>query len=152
MENNMNYEQLADNLCEIHFLYSRDLANVFDQRSTRGEEAALFWLLKLGGTASAGELAYHLGITSGRIANIMGSLERKKLIRRRRSSRDRRQVDVTLAEEGKEHIRKVYDRAREHHIRLLRQMGPDDAEEFIRLMNLAIRTISAEEKGFPGSV
>ena len=40
MENNMNYEQLADNLCEIHFLYSRDLANVFEQRSTRGEEAA----------------------------------------------------------------------------------------------------------------
>ena len=56
MDNNMNYEQLADNLCEIHFLYSRDLANVFEQRSTRGEEAALFWLLKLGGTASAGEL------------------------------------------------------------------------------------------------
>ena len=78
--------------------------------------------------------------------------KRSAAIRRRRSSRDRRQVDVTLAEEGKEHIRKVYDRAREHHIRLLRQMGPDDAEEFIRLMNLAIRTISAEEKGFPGSV
>ena len=40
----MDYGKLADNLCELHFLYSKDLASVFEQRSTRGEEAALFWL------------------------------------------------------------------------------------------------------------
>lgn len=137
-----DYETLADNLCDIHFLYSRDLSNVFEQHSTRGEEAALFWLSRLENPVSAGELASKLGITSGRIANILGSLDRKKFIERRRSSRDRRQINVTLTDAGAEHIRIVYENARKSHMALLQKMGDDNAAEFIRLMNLAIRTAS----------
>jgi DNA-binding MarR family transcriptional regulator len=137
-----DYETLADNLCDIHFLYSRDLSNVFEQHSTRGEEAALFWLSRLENPVSAGELASKLGITSGRIANILGSLDRKKFIERHRSSRDRRQINVTLTDAGAEHIRSVYENARKSHMALLQKMGDDNAAEFIRLMNLAIRTAS----------
>jgi DNA-binding MarR family transcriptional regulator len=137
-----DYETLADNLCDIHFLYSRDLSNVFEQHSTRGEEAALFWLSRLENPVSAGELASKLGITSGRIANILGSLDRKKFIERHRSSRDRRQINVTLTDAGAEHIRSVYKNARKSHMALLQKMGDDNAAEFIRLMNLAIRTAS----------
>ena len=137
-----DYETLADNLCDIHFLYSRDLSNVFEQHSTRGEEAALFWLSRLENPVSAGELASKLGITSGRIANILASLDRKKFIERRRSSRDRRQINVSLTDAGAEHIRSVYENARKNHITLLQKMGDENAVEFIRLMNLAIRTAS----------
>ncbi len=147
MENNLNYDKLADNLCDIHFLYSKDLANVFEQHSTRGEEAALFWLSKLEGSVSAGELASHLGITSGRIANILSSLDRKKLIERRRSSKDRRQIKVRLTAAGSEHIRQVYENAKKSHIHLLQQMGDENAEDFIRLINLAIKTVSNESDG-----
>lgn len=137
-----DYETLADNLCDIHFLYSRDLSNVFEQHSTRGEEAALFWLSRLENPVSAGELASKLGITSGRIANILGSLDRKKFIERHRSSRDRRQINVSLTDAGAEHIRSVYENARKNHMALLQKMGDENAVEFIRLMNLAIRTAS----------
>lgn len=140
MENTKDYEKLAENLCDIHFLYARDLANVFEQHSTRGEEAALFWLSKMESPVSAGELAGKLGITSGRIANILSSLDRKKFIERRRSSRDRRQINVILTPEGEAHIQGVYESAKASHIDLLSKMGEADAEEFIRLMNLAIRT------------
>lgn len=140
MNNTETYEKLAENLCDIHFLYSKDLANVFEQNSTRGEEAALFWLSRLECPVSAGELASRLGITSGRIANILGSLSRKKYIERSRSSRDRRQINVTLTETGAEHIKEVYENARKSHIVLLERMGDTEAKEFLRLMNLAIRT------------
>ena len=140
MNNTETYEKLAENLCYIHFLYSKDLANVFEQNSTRGEEAALFWLSRLECPVSAGELASRLGITSGRIANILGSLSRKKYIERSRSSRDRRQINVTLTETGAEHIKEVYENARKSHIVLLERMGDTEAKEFLRLMNLAIRT------------
>lgn len=142
MENTGNYEKLADHLCDIHFLYSKDLANVFEQHSTRGEEAALFWLSRLESPVSAGELALRLGITSGRIANILSSLDRKKFIERRRSSSDRRQINVVLTTAGADHIRSVYENAKESHVLLLKKMGRDNAEEFIRLMNLAIHTAS----------
>ncbi len=142
MEKHKDYDTLAENLCDIHFLYSKDLSNVFEQHSTRGEEAALFWLSKLESPVSAGELAAKLGITSGRIANILSSLDRKKYIERHRSSRDRRQINVALTEAGAEHIRSVYENAKENHISLLKKMGDDDANDFIRLMNLAIRTAS----------
>lgn len=138
----MDYGKLADNLCELHFLYSKDLASVFEQRSTRGEEAALFWLSKLDPPVSAGELASHLGITSGRIANILSSLDRKKLIKRRRSSEDRRQIFVSLTPAGNDHIHRIYENARESHIHLLSKMGYENAEEFIRLINLAVHTVS----------
>lgn len=142
MENHKDYETLAENLCDIHFLYSKDLSNVFEQHTTRGEEAALFWLSKLENPVSAGELASKLGITSGRIANILSSLDRKKYIERRRSSRDRRQINVVLTEAGAAHIHSVYESAKENHISLLEKMGDENANEFIRLMNLAIRTAS----------
>ena len=142
MEKLKDYETLAENLCDIHFLYSKDLSNVFEQHSTRGEEAALFWLSRLESPVSAGELAAKLGITSGRIANILGSLDRKKYIERRRSSLDRRQIDVALTEAGAAHIQTIYENAKENHIALLKKMGDDNANDFIRLMNLAIQTAS----------
>lgn len=140
MEKTIDYEKLADELCDIHFLYSKDLANVFEQHSTRGEEAALFWLSKMDPPVSAGVLAEKLGITSGRITNILSSLDRKKYILRRRSTRDRRQINVTLTEAGEDHIRRVYKSAKESHIHLLQSMGREEAAEFIRLMQLAVRT------------
>jgi DNA-binding MarR family transcriptional regulator len=140
MESTTNYDKLADELCDIHFLYARDLANVFEQHSTRGEEAALFWLSKLENPVSAGELAARLGITSGRIANILSSLDRKKLIERHRSSRDRRQINITLTEAGAAHIQQVYESAKASHISLLKKMGSCEAEDFIRLTSLAVRT------------
>ena len=142
MEKHKDYETLAENLCDIHFLNSKDLSNVFEQHSTRGEEAALFWLSRLESPVSAGELAAKLGITSGRIANILSSLDRKKFIERRRSSLDRRQIDVALTEAGAAHIRSIYENAKENHITLLKKMGDENANEFIRLMNLAIETAS----------
>ena len=142
MEKLKDYETLAENLCDIHFLYSKDLSNVFEQHSTRGEEAALFWLSRLESPVSAGDLAAKLRITSGRIANILGSLDRKKYIERRRSSLDRRQIDVALTEAGAAHIQTIYENAKENHITLLKNMGDDNANDFIRLMNLAIRTAS----------
>ena len=142
MEKLKDYETLAENLCDIHFLYSKDLSNVFEQHSTRGEEAALFWLSRLESPVSAGELAAKLGITSGRIANILSSLDRKKFIERRRSSLDRRQIDVALTEAGAAHIQTIYENAKENHITLLKKMGDDNANVFIRLMNLAIQTAS----------
>ena len=140
MESTTNYDHLADELCDIHFLYARDLANVFEQHSTRGEEAALFWLSKLKNPVSAGELAARLGITSGRIANILSSLARKKLIERHRSSRDRRQINITLTEAGAAHIQQVYESAKASHISLLKKMGSGEAEDFIRLTSLAVKT------------
>lgn len=142
MEKYKDYETLAENLCDIHFLYSKDLSNVFEQHSTRGEEAALFWLSRLESPVSAGELAAKLGITSGRIANILSSLDRKKYIERHRSSRDRRQINVALTDAGADHIRSIYKSAKENHISLLKKMGDENANEFIRLMNLAIQTAS----------
>ena len=142
MEKYKDYETLAENLCDIHFLYSKDLSNVFEQHSTRGEEAALFWLSRLECPVSAGELAARLGITSGRIANILSSLDRKKYIVRHRSSRDRRQINVSLTEAGADHIHSIYENAKENHICLLQKMGDENAAEFIRLMNLAIQTAS----------
>ena len=116
--------------------------NVFEQHSTRGEEAALFWLSKMECPVSAGELASRMGISSGRIANILSSLDRKKYIERRRSSRDRRQINVSLTQKGSDHIHHVYENAKNSHILLLQKMGEEDAEDFIRLMNLAVRTAS----------
>lgn len=142
MEISIDYGKLADNLCDIHFLYAKDLANVFVQHSTRGEEAALFWLSKMECPVSAGELASRMGISSGRIANILSSLDRKKYIERRRSSRDRRQINVSLTQKGSDHIHHVYENAKNSHILLLQKMGEEDAEDFIRLMNLAVRTAS----------
>lgn len=82
---------------------------------------------------TAGELSGRLGMTTSRMAAVLGSLEKKGLLERESDESDRRRVLVSLTGAG--HL--LCEKRRQHFmtkISMLLCMLGDDAPEFVRLL------------------
>ena len=102
--------------------------------SIRGELAVLRLLAQEGATMTAGEISRTLGMTTSRVAAVLGSLEKKAMIRRRTDERDKRRVLVTLTEPGSTFCRQRREEAARDMAALLAYLGEEDAAHFVRIM------------------
>ncbi|MEJ2603805.1 MAG: MarR family transcriptional regulator [Gammaproteobacteria bacterium] len=59
-------------------------------------------LLSLAGELTVGGIADRVGLTQGTVTSLIDKLQARELVSRRRGSADRRQVKVSLTEEGRE--------------------------------------------------
>ncbi|MDO5425792.1 MAG: winged helix DNA-binding protein [Eubacteriales bacterium] len=141
----MEHQKLAEEFCEMHFLYAGKLDHLSEQISAIGEERVLFWLDRASQKVLSGELAKNLDLTSGRMANILRNLERKGYIHRENDIIDRRKVYVRLTDSGKNHFTNTYQETFRQHEKLLNSLGDQDAAEFIRLLKKAYEFASKEK-------
>ncbi len=100
----------------------------------KGEMAVLRLLVKKKKHLNAGEISRELGMTSPRLAAVLNSLEKKKLICRQEVPEDKRRIRVLLTDAGSRFCEQKRQEAREDMARLLAQLGEADARELIRLM------------------
>jgi DNA-binding MarR family transcriptional regulator len=115
-------------------------------RVTQGELGILGALAQREGTATPGELAHDLSITSARIANALKTLERKGYILRTNSTQDRRAVIVTLTETGKAYGESCYHKAVQDARRVLAPLTPAEQAELARLADKLADALLQEEK------
>lgn len=130
------------NRAEYFLHYMRQLnrtAMIRDLTSlASGEQAVLYYLAFEHDGASAGELTSAFGIRSSRTAAILNTLEKKGHARRLQNSRDKRQVLVYITETGKQEVKNRYQDVVSHMAEFLELMGPEDSEEFIRIVRDAV--------------
>lgn len=100
----------------------------------RGEMAVLRLLERESAALTAGEISRALRMTTSRVAAVLNSLQKKKLIVRQTDEDDRRRVRVQLTPSGITlcQIRKKH--AIHHLSSLLARLGEEDAALFVRLM------------------
>ena len=134
----MDYEKLAEEFCEVHFLSSKHLDQVLERAPSKGEAGVLLYLFRCNRPVLAGELAKQACLSSGRMANILNGLEKKESIIRQPDMADRRQIHVHLTQIGRDYICALYREAVEHHKRLLEFLGEKDAEEFVKILKKAV--------------
>lgn len=91
----------------------------------------------------AGELAECVGLTSGRVANILKQLERKGYIERTPGTQDKRKVLVCLTAAGREYAKQVYRKEVDGYAWLLRVLGETDAREFMRLLKQGVKLLGS---------
>ena len=84
----------------MHLEYMRVLDDIVERSATRGESGVLLYLYHVDRPMYPGELTEKLGLTTGRIANILKELERERLILRTPDVLDKRRVRVALTPEG----------------------------------------------------
>lgn len=101
--------------------------------SQRGIGFVLAYLREANGEVIAGDLARELGVSTARIAALLGKMEKNGLIERRRSKEDARQTVVELTAAGKECCDKIKKQLLEKTELLLEKVGKDDLNEFIRI-------------------
>ena len=126
--------KLGESLWMVHREHMRALDYLVAQSSTRGETAVLLYLYHIGRPLFPGELTEKLGLTTGRIANILRALEAEGLVVRTPDIHDKRRVQVALTPRGEQLAEAENRRAIEFHTRLLSQLKPGEAEQLLDML------------------
>ncbi len=135
----MEQEHRARKLRELVVHSPKAYARLAKLLSETGEEGVLSCLLHSDGSLLPGELAARLDLTSGRIANILRSLEAKGLIQRENVDQDGRKTRVLLSETGKVYAAQLEASTLSQQQALMEHMGEEDAGEMLRLLEKCLR-------------
>lgn len=131
----MSYEELAQQFCDVQFYSAKKLDEMRRRFPSRGEAGVLLCLYR----SLSGELAKQTGLSSGRMANILGSLEKKGFIRRENDKPDKRQVHVYLTQDGERSINSAYVSAVDYYTKLLKSLGKEDATAMVRILKKSVK-------------
>ena len=141
----METNKLGEHLWSVHLEYMRALDYVVDRSYTRGESGVLLYLYHISRPLYPGELTEKLGLTTGRIANILRALEREGLVVRTPDIEDKRRVQVALTPAGEVEAEAQNRAAIAFHEKLLSNLEPGEAEQFL---NVLIRLARKVEENF----
>ena len=144
----MNYHEAAQQLIQTQLTYSKQLCKIADIIASRGEDLALLLLHARNNSVYAGEFTAALGLTTGRVANLLKQLERKGYIARVPDIQDRRKIRISLAELGITCAREAYDRVLGEWELLLEGLGEHDSQQLIRILNQGAELLHQHETLF----
>lgn len=135
-----DFRQLANDLfMEFGGMHAR-VSRLMD-RSMSGEMAVMRALMLAGGTLTPSDLADRAWVSSARIANILRALEQKGWIVREHSQTDRRRVNVSVTDKGREDIENNRQEFERRAASFLEQLGAEDTQEMVRLLRRANQII-----------
>ncbi len=134
----MDKNAILIRMYDIHYRYAEEIKCLCDQFCITGENGVLCRLHIHEGRLSSGELAETMGLTSGRIANILKSLERKGMVQRERDSRDRRHVIAVLTDQGREKINSIFDKNNEIIEKVLERLDIQEVREGLSIFEKVV--------------
>jgi len=129
----MDYRTLAEQLLRALAFQSMPLEE--SKQLSIGERGILNYLCFYRDDALSGEISRDLGITTGRTAIALKGLEKKGMICRSASETDRRCVNVRITQAGREAAESFRTQVLESIERMLRELGADDAREYVRIVS-----------------
>lgn len=128
----MDYPALAQELLALHSDFDHLPIGTALADVSGGEFSALSYLLDRG-TMLPSELGRAMHVTSARVAALLRHLEQKQWVRRLHAPEDERKHPVELTETGRAMIQQRRAMAIARAAALLEALGPEDAQEYIRL-------------------
>ncbi len=111
--------------------------NLFSEQIVYQEYQALLQLHECGETGGmkSSQLAQRLGIAPSALSRMLNGMEGRRLIQRRVDPSDRRNVLLTLTDQGEQTRSEIYQRLSAVRERMIRRMGEANVKEMIRLGN-----------------
>lgn len=91
---------------------------------------------------SAAQLARDSFVTAQSIADLVRSLENRGLVRRERNPRNRRELLISLTDEGRELLAQVADEVRDLEERMVRDLTAHQADQFRQALSKAWQALS----------
>ena len=145
----MDDNRLGEALWAMHLENMHALDTIVENSRTRGENGVLLYLYHVGRPLFPGDLTGKIGLTTGRIANILKVLERSGYVVRRPDAVDKRRVLVALTPAGEEAAARRNEEAISYHSKLLSRLEPNEARIFLDVLKRIVSAIDAESSG-PG--
>lgn len=131
----MEYTKLAELLMKKIANIKKLMSSNDISKSTHGEIYVLLYLLKQNRDIMPNEISKEMNISTARIANVLNSLENKKLVTRVINEKDRRKILVKITELGKLTAKKKSEEYLKVTTKILESLGKDDAQKFIEILD-----------------
>ena len=129
----MDYSALAEELLTLRGKMLRVPADQDLSRMVKGELFVLNYLATHEMVTHPKELSENMAVSTARIASLLNHMEEKHLISRYTDENDSRQIVVVLTETGRSAIQRIRSEVLAHISAMLEDLGPEDAEEYIRI-------------------
>lgn len=100
-----------------------------------GESFVLRYLYDSKNLVISKEICDSMNISSARVAKLLNQLEKKNMIKRKRSEKDARNISIELLPEGINQCIENEKHYNENAMAFLKALGEKDAVEYIRLQN-----------------
>jgi len=120
---------------------------VAERRGLNGTDARCVDHLRRKGSATAGELADRIGLTSGAVTAMIDRLERAGMVRRERDPADRRRVVVAPVDD--QAADPLVESAQEH---ILRLFGRFDDRELAAVRDFMAEAVAVQDRELAGAL
>ncbi len=130
----LSSQQLAEELRPVLLRIARPLRRETDDLGVTSHQATLLWQVRTRPGLSLRELAQEEGISAPSLSAHVDRLEAAGLLRRVRSSDDRRRVGLELTPEGRTMLRRVRARRTTWLANRVSQLSVDDHERLERAL------------------
>ena len=108
-------------------------------------EVRVLYEVAHGERLTAGELGKELGLDAGYLSRVLGSFEKRKLMRRTRSAEDRRQSFLNLTVKGRRVFAPLEARSDQQVAAMLVKVGPRRQNELVSAMHSVERVLEPKE-------
>jgi len=138
--------KIEEAVASLGEIMSSSRVNMIEQmsRSGKGELFILKYLYDKdanGTDVIPSEISNVMQVSTTRISAALGALEKKGQIHREIDTNNRRNILVTITEEGRKRTVSEMQKIQEQMVKVLAKMGEHEAVEFIRLLNLLFDTV-----------
>ena len=147
----MDARRLGESLWTIHLEHMQALDQIVNKSCIRGENGVLMYLYHVDRPLSPGDLTKCLGLTTGRVANILRQLERTGMIARKPDDGDKRRVSVALTPAGEVQARRLNAEAVRFYEQVLSRLDPDEPARFLKTLTRLVEIVSRdlEQRSIP---
>ena len=140
----MDAMKYGEALWTMHLEHMRAMDEIVDRGCVRGESGVLLYLYHVGRPLYPGELTEKLGLTTGRIANILKVLEKASLIVRTPDADDKRRVQVALTPAGEAAALQRNAEAVAFHEHIVSRLKPEEARSFMNAIGRMTELMESE--------
>jgi len=130
---------------------ARVFSNVLSDTRLTVPQYSLLAVLSERGESTMGELADTLGTTLGAVTSLVDKLVHLGHVERKRSTEDRRVVNVRLTTKGSDLCQTILDRIAKFAARILGEIDPDDRRTFIETYERLVDKLYERTEGEAGS-
>lgn len=95
-------------------------------------------------------LAARLGAAPSRVVKLVDDLEDRGLVERRRSSTDRRQQELHIADGAQDRMAAVRALVRDHDAEVVAALSADEVESLLALLRRVAEGLGIDDDGHPG--
>jgi DNA-binding MarR family transcriptional regulator len=106
---------------------------------------AVLWVLWVWGESEFREVAASTGITKGTLTGVLGTVERRGLVERRRHDDDRRRLHVGLTHSGSRLMGRLFREFNAGEARLVSGLDEREQQQLARLLRKVQRSIESGE-------